>query len=169
MSTQGLRHLALFLSVLFSWLVVPIASSSSLETHERTSRGLDLEVAAELSTARIWATSDSPPPIEDMVVLCCSSNNQCVWCDMVVAVEQRLQTEVFYLTSPRLCIGYIDETIHHLAHLLDLRSRAIDWVAWVICSFKGKKFITYTLWLHSGSFPLCPADIQSLMTVKQYA
>jgi len=32
-------------------------------------------------------------------------------------------------TSHRLCIGYIDETIHHLAHLLNLRSRAVHWVA----------------------------------------
>lgn len=34
-----------------------------------------------------------------------------------------------YLTLPRLCIGYVDETVHHLAHLLDLGSRAVDWVA----------------------------------------
>lgn len=52
-STQGVRHLALFLSVASSWLVVLLASGSSLETQERTSRGLDLEAAAELSTARI--------------------------------------------------------------------------------------------------------------------
>lgn len=32
-------------------------------------------------------------------------------------------------TSPRLCVGYIDKTIHHLAHLLDLRSRAVHWAA----------------------------------------
>lgn len=34
-----------------------------------------------------------------------------------------------YLTSTMLCVGYIDETIHHLAHLLDLRSGAVNWIA----------------------------------------
>lgn len=34
-----------------------------------------------------------------------------------------------HFTSLTLCIGYIDETIHDLAHLLDLRSRAEDWAA----------------------------------------
>lgn len=49
---------------------------------------------------------------------------------MLVTEEQKLQIEMSsHPTSPRLCIGYIDETIHHLAHLLDLRSRAVDWIA----------------------------------------
>lgn len=50
---------------------------------------------------------------------------------MVVAAEDQMpQIEMSsYITSPGLCIGYIDETIHHLAHLLDLRGRAVDWIA----------------------------------------
>lgn len=44
------------------------------------------------------------------------------------AAEEEIEMSS-YVTSPRLCIGYIDETIHHLAHLPDLRSRAVDWGA----------------------------------------
>lgn len=67
-------NLALCLPVEVCRLVVLTASGSSLETQESTSRGLDAEPPAELSTARSWATSDSPSPIEHVVfhayVLC---------------------------------------------------------------------------------------------------
>ena len=63
-----------------------------------------------------------------------------------------------HLTSPWLCVGNIDEPIHCLAHLLDLRGGAVDGATWLICSINGKKFITDALLLQSGSFPLCPAN-----------
>lgn len=63
-----------------------------------------------------------------------------------------------YLTSARLGVGHINKAVHHLAHLLDLRSRAVNWATWLISSFKGKKFIACALLLHSGSLPLCPAQ-----------
>lgn len=140
MSTQGVRHLVVFPCALFCCLVVLIASGSSLEIHESTSRGLDVEPPAELSTARIWDTSDLPPSVwntfANVNVLHWSFNNQQTWCDMVAAAEQKLQVHIAsHLTYPTLCVGYIDETVHHLAHLLDLRSRAVDWVTWVIFSF----------------------------------
>lgn len=53
MSTQGVRHLALFLLVIVGRLVIPTSSGSSLETQDSTSRGLEAEPSAELSTARI--------------------------------------------------------------------------------------------------------------------
>lgn len=62
-----------------------------------------------------------------------------------------------FLTSPRLCIGDIDETIHYLADLLNLRSRSVDRVPCIICSFDCKKFVADALLLHSGSVSLCPA------------
>lgn len=54
MSTQGIRHLALFL--LAGAVCRPVALtavSPSLETQESTSRGLDAEPPPELSTARM--------------------------------------------------------------------------------------------------------------------
>lgn len=149
-STQGVRHLAPF-----SWLVVLIAPGSSLETHDRTSKGLDLEAAVELSTAWIWATSVSPPPTDT-----CFQQQQAwvMWHRSSSGAET-----LNYLTSPRLCVSYIDETIHHLAYFLDLRSGVIDWVARVIRSSEGKELITDTMWLLSGSFPLSPTDKQSLV------
>lgn len=167
MSTQGVRHLALFLRTVCR-LVVLTAAGSSLETQASTSRGLDAEPPPELSTARMWATSDSPSAVEDKVfffkgnVLCWWFRWQQTTCMTGYGGSRRAEEEEIKrfsnLTSPRLGIGYIDKTIHHLAHLLDLRSRAVDWAAWVIYSFKGKKFITDALLLHSGSLPLCPAQ-----------
>lgn len=80
-----------------------------------------------------------------------------------------LQKKMCYFTSLKLCIGNIDEPIHHLAHLLNLRSRNAHWVPWVVISFKGKEFIADALLLHSGSFSLCPTDTktQRLITAKR--
>lgn len=142
MSTQGVRRL-------LCWLVAPVASGSSLEMQESTSKGLDVAHPAALSTAWIWATSDLPPSVCANVLMCVSFNNQS-------AVALKIWT--YHLTPSRLCIGYVDETIHHLAHLLDLRGRAVDGATRVICSFNSKKFTTDDLLLNSGSFPLCPGD-----------
>lgn len=104
-STQGVRHLALVLSAASSWLVVLLASGSSLETQDRTSRGLDLEAAGGLSIARIWAASNSPLPVEDTLVRCCSFNIQFAWCDMLVAPEQKFQTGV---------LSHLSQSLHWL-------------------------------------------------------
>lgn len=59
MSTQGIRHMDLVLGV-------RTVSGSSLEMHESTSRGLDVEPLLQFSTARIWTPSDFSPPIHNM-------------------------------------------------------------------------------------------------------
>lgn len=174
MSTQGVRHVALFLLVAAVCRpVVLTAGGPSLETQESTSRGRDAEPPLELSTARMWAISASPSPDKEEVI---SRINYLRWwfqwhiiCVTLCmtrysgnngAGEEEIERSS-HRTSPRLCIGYIDKTIYHLAHLLDLRSWAVDWAAWIVCSFKCEQLITDTLLLHSGSLPLCPAKTNS--------
>lgn len=72
----------------------------------------------------------------------------------------------FYLTSPRFCVGDVYKAIHHLAHLLHLRSRAVDWAAWFVRSFRDKKFITDVLLLLSGSVPLRPAQTNTPSLIR---
>lgn len=161
MSTQGVRHMDLVLGV-------RTVSGSSLEMHESTSRGLDVEPLLQFSTARIWTPSDFSPPIHNMNHE--PTANVLHWSVIEYDVSLYYTTKkMCYFTSLKLCIGNIDEPIHHLAHLLNLRSRNAHWVPWVVISFKGKEFIADALLLHSGSFSLCPTDTktQRLITAKR--
>lgn len=65
------------------------------------------------------------------------------------------------LTFTRLCVSYINEAIHHLAHLLHLRSRDVYGAAGVVGSIRDEQLITDALLLQPGSFSLRPADANS--------
>lgn len=64
--------------------------------------------------------------------LTCETRGRC-WRDkttqpkVINGSSKRLETERQpYLTSPRLGVGHINKPVHHLAHLLDLRSGAVN-------------------------------------------
>lgn len=76
---------------------------------------------------------------------------------MWVTGNKKIIRTQFHLTSPILCIGNVDKTIHHLAHLLHLWGRGVDWAACLIWPFKNKKLTADGLPLCPSLFSLCPA------------